>query len=641
MSYFRKIRDPFFLPILIVISVLSIELISVSILEIIVRGLETIDNTLSLSSNKSVDYLIRVITRGIGLIAVILIGKGKLLRDTSHKDMKEKLPIFLITSLILFIGFINFLKEIFKGIFTLGWKIELWPELTFSSVIIDDLGNLLLLSFFLLVLTPVFEELLYRRIIIHSLKKNYIGNGWLILFSSLIYALPQTLLNLVEYSEGQAFLDFFLKFFIGVVLAIVFLRTNQIKYPIIMKSLLNLTFFIDYLIMYHQIISHFVEFLTLLLIILNLIGIFLFFVVIFDGVATLRESSSNLPIWLGYITDYRFSENSKLQALLGISVIILPIVPMGIVLFIDHTIIYNDLGGVLAKSAFKLPILSLLAFVSFIGIKSNRSLYEEAEEPNLVLRPIVTDYYLKMRNNYSTLIRQIPRIIFSHFSIILLFVGAIIPLFIFSMSATGLIQVAFLWVETKVEYIFGQSPFFSYSWVYTETKSSLFFLGVRKTTDEYLYFLKHNNGKWYFLPDTFMSHPGDWIHGLITVGTWFLFLILLAVSVREYINNRKLNAALTILGVIITDFLWLQFAFGLGSIPSEGESQPSLLSQTLLQFIETDFKVLSFLLLPIGLIVLLIAILVLLTIWIHQKRKDKREYVQVISNEREDNIIEA
>jgi membrane protease YdiL (CAAX protease family) len=632
MRYFRKIKDPIFLPIIIVISVLSIELISFSILEMIIRGLETIDNTLSLSLNKSVDYLIRVITRGIGLIAVILIGKGRLLRDTSHKDIEEKLPIFLITSIILFIGFIDFLNVIFQGIFSLGGEIEVWPELTFSRVILDDLGNLLLLSFLLLVLTPVFEELLYRRIIIHSLKKTHIGSGWLILFSSLIYALPQTLLNLVEYSEGQAYWDFFLKIIIGVVLAIVFLRTNQIKYPIIMKSLLNLTFYIDYLIIYQPIVSQFEEVITTLLIILNLIGIFLFFVVIFDGVATLRESSSILPMWLGYITDFRFSENSKLQTLLGISVIFLPIVPMGVVLFTDHTIIYNDFGGVLARSAFKLPILSVLAFVSFIGIKSNRSLYEEAEEPNLVLKPIVTDYYLKMRNNYSTLIRQIPGIIFSHFSIILLFVGAIIPLFIFSMSATGLIQVAFLWVETKVEYIFGQSPFFSYSWVYTETKSSLSFLGYRKT-EEYLYFLKHNNGKWNFLPDTFMSHPGDWIHGLITVGTWFLFLILLAVSVREYINNRKLNAALAILGVIITDFLWLQFAFGLGSIPAGGESQPSLLSQTLLQFIETDFKVLSFLLLPIGLIVLLIAILVLLTVWIRQRRKDKREFVQVISNE--------
>ncbi|MFX0185071.1 MAG: lysostaphin resistance A-like protein [Candidatus Hodarchaeota archaeon] len=640
MGYFRKIRDPIFLPIFIVTSVLSIELISASILEMVVRGLEINDTIFFLSSNKSIDYLIQVITRGVGLLVVIFIGKRIFLQDTGLKEIDEKLPIFLITSIFLFIGLIDILKDVFQGIFSLGGDIKLWPELAISGVIFDDLGNLLLLSLLLLVLTPVFEELLYRRIIIYSLKKNQIGNGWLILVSSLIYTLPQTLLNLIECSEGQALWDFFLKFFIGVVLAVVFLRTNQIKYPIIMKSLLNLTFFIDYLIMLHPILSQFKELMTLLLFILNLIGIFLFFVVIFDGAASLRESPSNLPIWLGYITDYRFSENSKLQTLLGISIIFLPIIPMGLVLFIDHTIIYNDLGGVLARTAFKLPSLSLLAFASFMGIKSNRSLNEEAREPNLVLKPILADYYLKTRKNFRTLIREIPRLTFSHFSLILLFVGAVVPLFIFSMSATGSIQIAFIWVETKVDYKLGQSPFFSYSWIYTETKSSISFLG-EKTTEEYLYFLKHNNGKWYFLPDTFMSHPGDWIHGLITVGSWFLFLILLAVTVREYANNRKLNAAVAILGVIITDFLWLQFAFGLGSIPAEGELDQSLLTQTLLQFIETDFKVQNFLLLPIGLIILLIAIIILLTIWIRQKRKDKREFAQVISNKKEDSITKA
>ncbi|MFX0051382.1 MAG: type II CAAX prenyl endopeptidase Rce1 family protein [Candidatus Hermodarchaeota archaeon] len=646
MGIFQKIRESVFLPILIVFFVLSIELISISTLNILILSIQYLGNTSSLNITGSLDYLIRGFALCVGIITLMIILKWKFQQDPNAEGVGKNPFAFLITSLILFIGFLNFimdsLKVFIQEILLLSEEVKSWPELYISVENISDLGSLIVLAILLLILIPIFEELFYRKTVILGLKRSNLGSGWLILFSSLIYALSPTLVYLVEYSDGQALWNFLIKIISGIILALVFLRTNQVKFSIIMNSLLNLTAFSNYLSIYHPDITQFREFITIILFILGLIGVFLFFVSVFEGVVALQDSRSNLPIWLNYLIDFNFSELKDIKTLIGTIFILIPIIPVGIYVFIDHTILYNDIGGVIAKAVLRLSSLSCVALVSVIGIKSNQRSFLEKTKLNSSLKPMILDYINKMRYNTRTNIRMIPSKVFQHLGFIFFIIGIVFPPFIISMAAKGIIQIAIIfWAETTIEMTFSQSPFFSYSRVYTESLSTFYFLGVQRTTIESFYFLKHTNGKWYFLPDTFMAHPGDWIHGLLTVGTWFLFFGLLLFAVREYINNRKLTAGVTILGAIITEVLWLLLTFGLGSIPAERDQSGPSINQTFSQIVQADFQFLDFLFLPIGLFALLMAVLILLVVGIRQRRRRKKSFTPINSKTKENESDET
>jgi hypothetical protein len=392
-----------------------------------------------------------------------------------------------------------------------------------------------------------------------------------------------------------------------------------------MNSLLNLTTLSNYLSIYHPDISQFREFITAFLFILGLIGVFLFFVAVFEAVVAFQDSRSSLPIWLNYLSEFNFSELKDIRTLIGIIFVFIPIIPVGIYVFIDHTIIYNDIGGVIAKAVLRLGSLSCVALVSVVGIQSNQSSFKENIKLNSSLKPMILNYINKMRHNTRTNIKMIPRKVFQHLGFIFFIIGIVFPPLIISMAAKGIIQVAIVfWAETTIEMTFSQSPFYSYSRVYTESLSTFYFLGVRRTLNESFYFLRHTNGGWYFLPDTFMTQPSDWIHGLLTVGTWFLFLGLLLLAVREYIRGRKLTAGVAILGVIITEVLWLLLTFGMGSNPGERDYPGSPINQTFSQVVHADFQFLDFLFLPIGLIALLMAVLIILIVGIRQRRRKKK-----------------
>ncbi|MFX0171389.1 MAG: type II CAAX prenyl endopeptidase Rce1 family protein [Candidatus Hodarchaeota archaeon] len=631
MGIIQKIRESVFLPILIVFFVLSIELISISTLNILILSIQYLGNTTSLNIAGFFDYLIRVVALCVGIITLMIILKWKFQQDPNPEGAGKNAFTFLIVSLILFIGFLNFLMDSLKifiqEILLLSEEVKSWPELYISVEIISDLSSLIVLVILLLIIVPIFEELLYRKTVILGLKRSNLGSGWLILFSSLIYALPPTLVYLVEYSDGQALWNFLIKITCGIILGLVFLRTNQVKYPIIMNSLLNLTTFSNYLSIYHPDISQFREFITIFLFILGLIGVFLFFVAVFEGVVALKDSRSNLPIWLNYLIEFNFSELKEIKTLLGTILFLVPIIPFGFYLFIDHTILYNDIGGVITKDVLKLGSLSCVFLVSIIGIKSNQRSFIEKTKLNSSLKPMILNYINEMRYNTRTNIKMIPQKAFQHLGFIFFIIGIVFPPFIISMAAKGIIQIAIIfWAETTIEMTFSQSPFYSYSRIYTESFSTFYFLGVQRTRIESFYLLRHTNGGWYFLPDTFMTQSGDWIHGLLTVGTWFLFLGLFLLVIHEYIHNRRSTAGVAILGVIITEVLWLLLSFGLGSIPAEGEHPGPPVNQTFSQIVQADFQFLDFLFLPIGLFALLIAFLILLVVGIRQRRRKKKNF---------------
>lgn len=639
----KKITNNFFLPVLLIVLVLSIESISKAVLEFIVVSIQLLDSNLLSYSDEFLNIVILTFTKGIGIVVLILLLNKKLRSDKFKTPSEIKFRTFLATAIIIYVGCIGFLMENLKNsllIFSFDARIiEVWPEIILSKISIDYMGYQLFLILLLLVIMPIFEELLFRKAIIQALLKKGFRSGWIIVFPSLIYAISPFLLNIVEYSEERAIWDFVIRICSGFILAIVFLKTQKIRYPVFLRFLLNLTIYFHFLTMFHPIISQFREYFLFSLLILYSIGIFIFFYIVLDGIATLWSNSS-LPPWLNSLLDFRFSKDEQLVSFIFSILIFLPLVPFGFVLFIDHTILYDDFGGSLLKTVIKIILLGTIILVCGIQIISNNTLFEAYFEPNASLKPIFRGYFYTIRKNYRDMINEVPKIFIRHSGIVILILGVICPIIFISINATVFTTIAIIFrTSITMEMASGQSPFISFMQTSIAARSDvLWMLGIQRTTEEMFYFLKHTNGKWYFLPDTFMSSPGDWFHGLVTVGTWFFFLILLYFTIHEYFKNRKIIASVLVIGVIGTELLWYFLTMGVGSTPlGDGPPTPST-NQTLSQFIEMDFEMNSFIFLPLGIILLFLAAIFILFAGIWNRRQEKKtiSHTQIDSNYSDD-----
>lgn len=634
----EKIKNNTLLPALIVLLVLSIESIIVAMLEFIELSIKLMDSELLPYSDEFLDLVIVTFAKGIGLLVLVLLLTQKL-RSSEIKDSPGFKWQNFLGVILLYVGCTTFLMQnLSNSLLIFPFRvpiIKVWPEIILSRLSIDYMGYQFFLILLLLVVMPIFEELLYRKAVIQALLKKRIKFGWILVISSLIYAISPFISNLVMYSEEQAIWDFTIRIFSGLILAITFIKTQKVKYPIFLRFLVNCVIYIQFLTMFHPVLSPFKELYPVSLLILTSIGIIIFFYILFDGITTFWSTSS-FPPWLDSLLDFRFSED-VLKPLFSSILFILPLVPFGLIIFIDHTILYGDFEGTLIKTIIKSFFLGILVLVCGIQIITNQLLYEASSEPNASLLLLLKAKYSDIRENYQDIIKKIPRGIIRNFGIIILVLGVLTPIFFFSMGATIFTGVPGLGtiIEVNMNMRSGQNPFWSYSRVEVSSRSPWFWMiPIQRTTEEMFYFLKHTNGLWYFLPDTFMSQPGDWIHGLMTVGTWFLILILLYFTIHEYKRNHKIIAGFAVIGVIGTELLWYLFTMGIGSIPSGGGPPPVSTNQTLSQLIQMDFELSEFLILPLGLIIFLVAAFTFLFSGIrhHLKEKKKISNIQLDGN---------
>lgn len=93
-----------------------------------------------------------------------------------------------------------------------------------NSIVLDD--NILLKIFFVCICAPVFEELLFRKLIIDHTRQY--GEKVAIFFSAIAFGLFH--MNLFQ---------FFYAFLIGALFAYVYAKTKDIKYSMIMHSIIN------------------------------------------------------------------------------------------------------------------------------------------------------------------------------------------------------------------------------------------------------------------------------------------------------------------------------------------------------------------------------------------------------------------
>jgi hypothetical protein len=345
------------------------------------------------------------------------------------------------------------------------------------------------------------------------------------------------------------------------------------------------------------------------------------------------RSTSSVPSWLASLLDFSFSKDVLKPLLLSIF-IFLPIIPYGLILFVEHLILYTDLGGIFVKLIIKCFLLGMIILISGFQIKNNEELFKVFSEPMASVGLIITEKYHYFRNNYRKMIKETPRFAFRHLGFFIIILGVISPIFLFSMGATIFTRVPGLGtiIEVNMDLDTGQNPFFSYSRVEMRSKSPwLPIIPIPRQREETVYFLKHINGQWNFLPDTFMAHPGDWIHGLMTVGTWFLILGLICFILYEYSRNRRIIAGIGVVCVTGAELLWYLFTIGIGSIPSGEEPLPPSTNQTLSEFLQMDFELNEFLILPLGLIIFLSAAAILLFSGIRHHYKEKQNIMQEIS----------
>ena len=94
-------------------------------------------------------------------------------------------------------------------------------------------GDLILKASYTILIVPVFEELLFRKIIFKSLLKKYNNLLFAVIFSSLVFSLTHlSLSNIIP------------TFLLGIIVAYIYNKTNNIWYPIIFHVLYNILWFL-------------------------------------------------------------------------------------------------------------------------------------------------------------------------------------------------------------------------------------------------------------------------------------------------------------------------------------------------------------------------------------------------------------
>ena len=640
----KKVMNHILLPVLIVLLVLSIDSIAVTILEFIILSPGLMNEFFLLYSEDYLNLVILVIAKGLGILVLVLLlaQKLSLVRTENTTDIKL---LHLFGVIFLYAGCTTFLMQNLNNsliIFPRAPFFKVWPEIILSRESIEYVGYQIFLLLALLIVIPIFEELLFRKAVIHALLAKRIQIGWILAISSLIYAVYPVISTLVMYSEEQAFWDFTIRFCSGIILSIIFIQTQKVKYTYLVRLLANALIYIQFLTMFHPLISPIRELYSMILLIISSFGIIIFFYLLFDEIATYRSKSST-PQWFDSFLDFRFSK-SLLKPLLSSTLVILPIIPFGSILFIDHLVLYTDVGGILIKTIIKSFFLGAIVLFSSYQIKTNDELFKAYSEPMISIPLILKEKYRHLKENYLEMIKSTPRVVYHHFGILILVLGVLCPLFLFSMGATIFTRVPGIGtiIEVNMDLETGQNPFFSFSRVEMRTRSPMVpILPIPRQRQEVFYLLRHTNGQWNFLPDTFMAHPSDWIHGLMTVGTWFFILALLYFVVHEYRRNNRIIAGIGVICITGAELLWYLFTMGLGSLPSGEEPPTPSSNQTLAQIFQMDFELTDFFILPLGLIIVLIAAFIILGSGVRRHYKEKRSILPDTSSNLSKDLLDS
>ena len=189
-------------------------------------------------TNLLIAFLSQVIGALIVYFILIPLFKAKKSKYHSLTLFNSLRTIFLICGTFTFITSINFgLLYVFR-LFSLN------PQSGYTSILLNagHLANPLNILIYYLPLTvgaAVYEELIYRRLLIPLLEQRGMNTSPAILFSSLLFALAHLPDDLISANPTGTILHILAVFFIGISVGLIYVITRNVLYSMIIHGIIN------------------------------------------------------------------------------------------------------------------------------------------------------------------------------------------------------------------------------------------------------------------------------------------------------------------------------------------------------------------------------------------------------------------
>ncbi len=567
-----------------------------------------------------------LIGKSISLIVIILSLRSNFFKlDSCYSSSKygyKNIGIAIIIS----VTFILVLKYEIVNIFTTFFgeiqaNLIYWPNPIFKPSSYH-ISYLILFTLIFLILKPLWEEIIFRRILIATLMKRGFNQIFAIILSSLIFSFYLLIYILVEVSFSDLSWYLITSISSGLLLGSIYVKTERIKFSFLVSSLSNFFLLFIYLSVEHFEFIPYREIILLFSLVPVLFTILIISYYIIRKYLDQKISISSLKENLNSNLLISWPKSLKMKNYLYTIFLILPIIPFGSIIFIDHTILFVDIWAKLIQNGLIIILLILILFYSYSSIHQQLGQYTDNETNLLTIN--LTTIKAKVKSINKESLNNFFRVFFSQIAISIIIIGILSPFYILSVSSLTKIEIIIIWqalVDVKIT--IAQNPFFTFQHIINEIRSNIVFIGNK--TEEIYQFLpfQQSLGKWNFLPDTYMASEADWIHGLVTVVIWFIIIIFCI----YIIQNGKKYPLKTILGVVllvVLNFFWILLVLGLGSISEQGgpSTIPSLNQTSLL--LQFNISVKEFMILPIGLIFLLIGAILIAIQYLYRKNRLER-----------------
>ncbi|MHA2109131.1 MAG: CPBP family intramembrane glutamic endopeptidase, partial [Candidatus Hodarchaeales archaeon] len=548
--------------------------------------------------------LLAVIVSNVFIILFLIRFFQIYLEQFSSPILDKNLPIKSIFSAIMVaIAFLLFVQ----------YEIVSWWTQIFGQLVVDilpwplhrfepekyEISYLIFVSLIFVLIQPLWEELIFRRILIGNLLKLGFNKVFAVLLSSVAVSLYMALYLLVEISLNDLLWSILSNLLCGMVLGAIFVFTGRIRYSFTARSITNVFLLLLFLSRIHFEFIPYKEVILAISQFILLLGLLIIFYeslqLILDGlfITKLKDVCKAVQI-------LSWPRQHHLKSYWSVLILLIPMFPLGINVFIDHTVLYTDLLAVIIQNGLSIIILVASSLLIFYSVRADLSQTPDNEIKTLMLsfnwdirklflkeqisfRPILKEQisfrsilkklisslrsilrgFLSKIRNILLLFRSILREIRAQIVFIILLLGVISPFYILSVVSLTKVEIIIVFQALVDLSIFiAQNPFFTYQHVVTEIRSNVIFIGNSTETLDQLFLLQQSIGKWNFLPDTYMSGSTDWIHGLLTVGIWFGIIILYAFLIKKR-KNLSLKVALGAISLIVMNFLWILLALGL------------------------------------------------------------------------------
>ncbi|MHA1977558.1 MAG: CPBP family intramembrane glutamic endopeptidase [Candidatus Hodarchaeales archaeon] len=625
MNLSEKLTNYFPLPLAFVLIFLGLNFAIFSLVEMVFSVLQNNFSQQNISLSNDIILFAVLLSNSVAILIMIRFLHSNE-EQFSFPNFSEKVSSqSLLLIVFVLVAFLLFLKyEI------VSWWVRIFGELSVDLIpwpfhLFDpekyDISYLIFFSLIFVLIQPLWEELLFRRILTGSLLKQGFNHLYAVILSATAFSLYLAFYLLVEVSINDLFWFLLANLTTGLILGTLFVYTGRIRYSYIVSSSTNVYLLLLFLSRNH---FEFIPYRELILAISQLtllIGLVIIFNDIIQKVLDGKLIIAIKEIGRSLQTISWPSESNLMQYWIVITVF-LPIFPLGVIVFVDHTILYTDLLALILENGVSLLVILVSSFVIYYSIYSKHRFVPNDQRKTSYIGFNWDSTKLSIRNKFS--LKIIFRGVRSRIVFILLLFGVISPFYILSITSITKIDVLiFLGALIDVSILIAQNPFFTFQRVVTKIRSNIIFIGNSTEILNQFFLFQQSLGKWNFLPDTYMSSSADWIHGLLTVIIWLSIIILYGYLLKKS-KQYPLKAALGAVVLIIMNFFWILLAMGFGSISEGGEpsGMPSLEDMSLL--VEFDIQIKEFLILPLGLLLFLIAAIII-SIQVFLRRKNRPE----------------